>query len=174
MRASASGMMACHLVNRGGDLDEFEAQRVELHDAPHRALGHGPAQPPHHPVGAGMQKQPEQICRRLRTGGSVGGQMCFPRIDVVFRLTAPTIDILIKRVGVAAVQIGDDEARVGSIRANFDARDDPLEAAPTLGRVVERLKASGFAFLRSGLEDFHRAAFEVQDMMTQGLATPRA
>jgi hypothetical protein len=34
------------------------------------------------------------------------------RLDVIFGLAAPAVDILVKDTGVACFQIGDDEARV--------------------------------------------------------------
>src|SRR5580700_10870781 len=50
-----------HLDDAGGDLDEAEAQRVELGDAPHRTLWHRHAKAPHQPVGARMQEQPKLV-----------------------------------------------------------------------------------------------------------------
>jgi adenylate cyclase len=47
---------------------------------------------------------------------------------VVFRLTAPAVDILVKGPSVANLQIGDDEACVGPFRSDFDACNDPLGA----------------------------------------------
>jgi len=54
-----------HFDHASGDLDEAQAQGVELRDAPHRAFGHRLAQTPHQPVGAGVQEQPELIGRSL-------------------------------------------------------------------------------------------------------------
>jgi hypothetical protein len=42
---------------------------------------------------------------------------------VVFGLAAPAIDILVERAGVALLEIGDDEACVGTLRASLDAGD---------------------------------------------------
>ena len=89
-----------------------------------------------------MQEQPELIGRGLRARGAVGRQMRLPRFDVVFSLTAPAVDILVKDTGVARFQIGDDEACVGPFRADFDARDDPLNAAPARSSVEELLEAA--------------------------------
>jgi hypothetical protein len=63
--------------------------------------------------------------------------MGFPRFYVVFRLAAPAINLFVKHPRRAAFQIGDDEARIWSISADLDARDDLLDAAPALGAVVE-------------------------------------
>jgi hypothetical protein len=54
---------------------------------------------------------------------------------MIFGVAAPAIDILVERAGVPFAQIGDDEARVGPFRANFDAGDDPLDATPAFGAV---------------------------------------
>ena len=45
------------LGDAGGDLDEAQAQGVELDGAPYRAFRHGGAQAPHEPVGTGMKEQ---------------------------------------------------------------------------------------------------------------------
>jgi len=42
----------------GGDLDEAQAQGVELDGAPDGTFRHGGAQAPHQPVGPGMEEQP--------------------------------------------------------------------------------------------------------------------
>src|SRR4051794_27199737 len=94
--------------------------------------------------------------------------MGLPGFDVVFCLTAPAIDIFIKSAGVAAFQICDDEARVRSIRADLDPRDDPLDTAPTPCPVVERLEAAGLVLPRRRLESFLRTRFESQDVTAQG------
>ena len=41
-----------------GYLDEAQAQGVELDGAPDGSFRHGGAQPPHQPVGTGMEEQP--------------------------------------------------------------------------------------------------------------------
>ena len=139
-----------HLDDAGGDLDEPQAQRVELRDAPRRAPGHRHAQTPHEPVGAGVQEQPELVGRGLRARGAVGRQMRLPRFDVIFGVAAPAIDILVEDTGVACFQIGGDEASVGPFRAGFDACDDPFDAAPAFGAVVELLEAAELVLLRRG------------------------
>ena len=41
----------------GGDLDEAQAQRIELDGAPDGSFRHGGAQTPQKPVGTGMEEQ---------------------------------------------------------------------------------------------------------------------
>ena len=93
--------------------------------------------------------------------------MRFPRLDVVFRLTAPTIDLLVEPAGRALFEIGDNKAGVSALVADFDAGDDPLDAAPAFGTVVERLEAARLAIARCGLEARFGAAFEIGDMAAQ-------
>jgi len=45
-------------------------------------------------------------------------------LDVVFRLAAPAIDVLIEGASVASGEIGDDVARIGAFLARLDASDD--------------------------------------------------
>ena len=90
--------------------------------------------------------------------------MRLPRFDVVFRLAAPAIDILVKSAGIAVCQICDDEARVRPLRANLDARDDPLDAAPARGAIVEGLEATGLILPWCDLVKSFRAGLEAFDM----------
>ena len=57
-------------------------------------------------------------------------------------------------------QIGDDETRIGPFRADFDAGDDPLDAAPALGAVEELLETADLAVARRSLEARLRAGLE--------------
>lgn len=69
---------------------------------------------------------------------------------MIFSLAAPAVDILIEHTGVAGIEIGDDEACVGPVRAGFDAGDDAFDAAPARGPVEEFLEAARFAVIRRG------------------------
>src|ERR1019366_6971279 len=93
--------------------------------------------------------------------------MRLPGFYVVFRLTAPAVDILVKDAGVARFQIGDDEACVGPFRADFDACDDPLDAAPARCPVEELLEAAELVLLRRGFEARLGAGLEAFDMPAQ-------
>ena len=93
--------------------------------------------------------------------------MRLPRFDVVFSLAAPAVDILVKDTGVARFQIGDDEACVGPFRADFDACDDPLDAAPARGPVEELLEAAELAILGRSLKARLGAGLEAFDMPAQ-------
>src|SRR5271166_1810762 len=93
--------------------------------------------------------------------------MGLPGFDVIFGLAAPAIDVFVKPSRVALPEIVDDEARIGPVLADFDAGDDPLDAAPTLRAIEELLEAAELALARRGLEPRLRAGFEIGDMATQ-------
>ena len=121
------------LDHTGRHLDQPKAQGVELLDAPGRALWHGGAQSPEQPVSASMQEQAGLIGGGLAAGRAVGGEMGLPGFDVIFRATAPAINLLVERLRPAACEIGDNEPGVGSFFARFDTRNDAFDAAPTRG-----------------------------------------
>ena len=150
-----------------GDLDQAQAQRVELRHAPHRALRHRNAKAPHDPVGARVQEQPQLVGACLGARRAVGRQVGLPGFDVVLGLTALAVDILVEPTGVALLQIGDDEARVRTLRADLDAGDDALDAAPTRGPVVKLLEPARLAVLRRGLVERLRRRFQAFDMPAQ-------
>src|SRR5450631_1920668 len=85
--------------------------------------------------------------------------MRLPGFDVIFRLAAPAIIILVEPAGVALHQIGDDQARVGPLRAGLDAGDNALDAAPARGPVVKLFVTACLAILRRGfVAGFHVAS----------------
>src|ERR1700730_13402245 len=100
--------------------------------------------------------------------------MRLPGLDMVFRLAAPAVDILVKYTGVADLQVGDDEACVGPFRAGLHTGDDPLDAAPAGGPVEELLEAARVAFLRRGLDvpAQRRGRGDAQDIIETIGSTP--
>jgi hypothetical protein len=95
-----------------------------------------------------MQEQAELIGFGRVAGSAVGGEVGLPRLDMIFRLSAHAIEPFVEFLGATALQIGDDEAGVGAVRAGFDARDDALDPAPALGGVIELREALYFAARR--------------------------
>ncbi len=114
-----------------------------------------------------MQEEPELIGRRLGAGCAVGCEMRLPRLDVVLGRSAPAVDILVEGLGFTACEIGDDEAGVGTLGADFDAGDYALDTAPTGGAVNELLEPADFARLLRRFEARYRAGFQVSDMLAQ-------
>src|SRR5271166_2622631 len=94
-----------HFDDAGGDLDETQAQGVELGDAPHRALRHRYAKPPHQPISASVEEETELVGgrpRALRPGGrAIRRQMRLPGFDVIFGVAAPAVEVFVQRAGVA-------------------------------------------------------------------------
>jgi hypothetical protein len=122
----------------------------------------------HDPIGAGVEEQSKLVGRGLGAGGAVGGQMRLPRFDVIFRLAAPAVAILVEYARIAAIEVGDDEASVGSVHAGLDAGDDALDAAPARGAVEKLRETSNLSVLRRRLEPRLRVGLEVQYMPAQG------
>ena len=54
--------------------------------------------------------------------------MALPRLDVVFGLAAPAVEILVDRARRSGSEVGDDEARIGALRPGFDASVNALDA----------------------------------------------
>ena len=86
---------------------------------------------------------------------------------MIFRLAAPAIIIFVEPAGVALHQIGDDEARVGPLRAGLDAGDDALDAAPARGAVVKLFVTARLAILRRGFVAGFHAGLEIADVASQ-------
>jgi len=99
-----------------------------------------------------VEEEAELIGGRLRTGRAIRSQMGLPGLDVVLGLAAAAIDVFVKYASVALLQVGDDEPGVGSFLANFDAGEDPLDAAPTLRAVEVFLETTELAVARRNLD----------------------
>jgi hypothetical protein len=63
--------------------------------------------------------------------------MRLPRLDVVLRLAAGAIDILVNRAAGQPAEAGDDEPRIGALRPGLNASDDALHPVPACGTVME-------------------------------------
>ena len=131
-------MRAAILIRRSLSVSNWATRQDE-------ASGHQRAQAPQQPVGAGVQEQPELVGGGLGTRGAVGGEVGFPGLDVVFRLSAPAVEVLVQRTAVAVAEVGDDEAGIGAVAAGLDAGDDPADPAPAAGGVIEFLEAADLA-----------------------------
>src|SRR6266511_1359314 len=77
--------------------------------------------------------------------------MSFPGLDVVFRLAAPAVELLVQRSATAMAEVGDDEAGIGAVGTGLDAGDDAADPAPAAGGVMELLEAADLARGRRGL-----------------------
>jgi len=77
-----------HLGNAPGNLDQAQADRVELGIAPEGFPGRLVAQGQHQPVGGGVDQQAELVGGGLGARGAIGCQMKLVRLDQVFGLRA--------------------------------------------------------------------------------------
>ena len=111
-----------------------------------------------------MQEQTELVGFGGMAGGTIGGEVVLPRLDVVLGLTAGAVEPLVEVLGAAAFQVGDDEAGVGSLGPGLDAGDDALDPAPALSGIVELREAAHLAAGRRPLEAFGRALLQDGDM----------
>src|SRR5512132_514442 len=68
--------------------------------------------------------------------------MSFPGLDVVFRLAASAVEVLVEGTAAAVAEVGDDEAGIGAVAAGLDAGDDAADPAPVVGDVEEFLEAA--------------------------------
>jgi len=66
---------------------------------------------------------------RFCVAGPGAGEMSLDGFDVALGLAAPAVAVFKQGAGVAPGQVGDDAARVLSLRADLDARDDALDMA---------------------------------------------
>src|SRR5215212_3252168 len=99
------------------------------------------------PIGAGVQEQAELVSLGRVAGGAVGGEVVFPRLDVVFRPAARAVEPLVEMLGAAPFEIGHDKAGVGALGSCLDPRDDALDPAPAVGGIVELREAPYLAAL---------------------------
>ena len=83
---------------------------------------------------------------------------------MIFGLAASAIIIFVKPAGVALLQIGDDEARVGPLRAGLDPGDDALDAAPARSPVVKLFVTARLAILRRGLVAGFHTGLKIADV----------
>lgn len=150
------------------DLDEAQTQGIELDGAPRRAFGHGISQTPHQPIGPGVEEQTHLIGAGPGAGCAVSCEMGFPGFDVVLGLPPTAIDLLVEPSRRALLEAGDDKACVGTLFADFDAGDDPFNAAPASGAVMECLEAAQFAVARGRLKACPGAGFQIGDVAAQG------
>src|SRR5438067_3407163 len=93
--------------------------------------------------------------------------MVLPCLDVVLGLTARAVEPLVKVLGAAAFETGDDEPGIGSLNPDLDAGDDALHSAPALGGIVELREAPHLAAPGRRLEARGGALLQRCDMAAQ-------
>ena len=114
-----------------------------------------------------MEEQPQLVGCGPGARRAISGEMGFPGLDVIFRLASPAIDLFVEPAWRALFEVGDDKAGVGTLVADFDPGDDPLDAAPAFRAVVKGLEAARFAIVGRCLEARFGAGFKIGDMAAQ-------
>jgi hypothetical protein len=78
-------------------------------------------QPLHQRVGQRRQQQPELVGDEARATGSGAEQIELRLLDPVLDLAAPAVQMVIQLYRIA-LEVGDDEARVGALGAPYSSR----------------------------------------------------
>jgi hypothetical protein len=86
------------------------------------------AQAPHQPIRADMKEQAHLVGCRPAARRAISGETCFPGLDMIFRLAAGTVDILVDGAAGQAAKAGDDETGIGPLKPSLDAGDDAFNA----------------------------------------------
>src|SRR3954447_6235511 len=89
-------------IDTGSDLDQAQADGVELGGAPGRPLGQARLECPDQPVRRGVQEQAELIGRRPAARSTVGRQMALVGFDVVLHPAAGTVGPLVQALTPAS------------------------------------------------------------------------
>src|SRR5690242_5235783 len=98
---------------------------------------------------------------------AVSREMVLPCLDVVLGLTARAVEPLVKVLGAAAFETGDDEPGIGSLNPGLDAGDDTLHPAPALGGIVELRETPHLAALGRRAEACGGALLQRCDMTAE-------
>ena len=128
-----------------------------------------------------MQEQPELVGGGAAARSAIGGEMGFPRLDVVLGLAAGTVDAFVQCLAGPTGQAGDDEAGVAAAGAGLDAGDDTLDPAPGSGAIVDFLEATDHGAVgrlgpcyRGDFQRCHMAAQHGGGRQPRMKSTPRA
>src|SRR5918911_4616122 len=110
-----------------------------------------------------MQEQAELVGARLGAGRAIDSKVRLPRFDVVLRIAAPAINVLIEHASASGRQARDHEAGVCSISPGLNTGDDALDPAPARGAVVELRVTAHLARVRGADVAHQRAGFQALD-----------
>ena len=89
----------------------------------------------HQPIGGGVQQEPNLIGDSGTAGRAIRRELRLVQLDQVLRLSACAIQALVKPLGRAVFEIG-DEADIEAERRGFNARDGAALAGPGFGLVA--------------------------------------
>lgn len=97
-----------------------------------------------------MPQQAKLIGCEAMTGGAIRFHVAFVIFDVVFHLSAGTVDLLVEPLGARLLQIGNNEAGVDALVGDLDFDDDPARARPCPGLGPHLVKARDLAPIARG------------------------
>ncbi len=109
-----------HLDNPRAELQEPQANGVELGGGERVYLGDCITDGEHEPVGGSVQDQPHLVGERAAAAGAVGGELRLVQFDQVLGLASGTVERLVKILCRSGLQAGDDEADVEALGGSLD------------------------------------------------------
>src|SRR5499427_8709834 len=93
--------------------------------------------------------------------------MVLPCLDVVLGLTARAVELLVKVLGAATFETGNDEPGIRSLNPGVDPGDDTLHPPPALSGIVELYEAPHLAAPGRGFEARGSAFLQRCDMTAE-------
>src|SRR6266705_5914780 len=92
-----------------------------------------------------MQKQPELIGLKAMTGRAIRFQIEFVILDLIFRLAASTVNLLVEHLGAGVFHVRHDKAGVDALVGYLDLDHYAARARPRPGLVTCRVEAGDLA-----------------------------
>ena len=128
--AEGDAHAACRFDDAGADLDERQAQRIELSFGQRFGFGDGVPHREHKPVGGGVQDQPHLIGSGRAAGGAVAFELGFVQLDEVLGLPALAVELCIKPFRGTGFDAGHHVTDVQFQRRRLDAGGDAAFDGP--------------------------------------------
>src|ERR1700738_1330010 len=119
-----------HLDNPRAELQEPQANGVELGGGERVCLGDCITDSEHEPVGGSVQDQPHLVGERAAAAGAVGGELRLVQFDQVLGLASGTVERLVKILCRSGLQAGDDEAGVEALCGSLDPGTGTASGVP--------------------------------------------
>src|SRR6266851_1843086 len=107
-------------TNPRAELQEPQANGVELGGGERVCLGDCITDGEHEPVGGSVQDQPHLVGERITAAGAVGGELRLVQFDQVLGLASGAVERLVKILCRSGLQAGDDEADVEALGGSLD------------------------------------------------------
>ena len=92
-----------------------------------------------------MQKQPELISLEAMTGRAIRFQVEFVILDLIFCLTASTVNLLVEHLGAGVLHVRHDKAGVDPLGGHLDLDHHAARTRPRRGLVTCRVEARDLA-----------------------------